>query len=258
MIFTDTHTHLYLSDFDNDRKQIIENAIKKGVKYMFFPNIDSASIKSMLNICKDFPENCFSMIGLHPSCVKENFKEELKNIDNLLKEKTHNFFAIGEIGIDLYWEKSFAKLQEIAFKRQIDLALKYKLPIVIHSSNSFDKIFKIIDDFKNSNLKGIFHCFTGTIAQANKVINLGFKLGIGGIITFKNSDLDNTIRYVDLKNIVLETDSPYLAPVPYRGKRNESSYLYYIAKKIAEIKNISIEKVAEITTNNANEVFKFI
>ncbi len=258
MILTDTHTHLYLKDFDNDRKQIIENAIKKGVKYMFLPNIDNISIKSMLNICKDFPKNCFPMIGLHPSCVKENFKKELKNIDILLKEKKYNFFAIGETGMDLYRDKTFAKLQEIAFKHQIDLALKYKLPVVIHSRNSFDKIFKIIKNFNNSNLKGIFHCFTGTIAQANKVTELGFKLGIGGIITFKNSDLDNTIRYVDLKNIVLETDSPYLAPMPYRGKRNESSYLYYIAKKIAEIKNISIEEIAEITTKNANEVFKFI
>ena len=227
MILTDTHTHLYLKDFDNDRKQIIENAIKKGVKYMFLPNIDNISIKSMLNICKDFPKNCFPMIGLHPSCVKENFKKELKNIDILLKEKKYNFFAIGETGMDLYRDKTFAKLQEIAFKHQIDLALKYKLPVVIHSRNSFDKIFKIIKNFNNSNLKGIFHCFTGTIAQANKVTELGFKLGIGGIITFKNSDLDNTIRYVDLKNIVLETDSPYLAPMPYRGKRNESSYFSY-------------------------------
>ena len=255
MILTDTHTHLYLDEFEEDRNIVVENAIKKHVKYMLLPNIDSSSVDGMLKLCNDFPGNCFPMMGLHPTSVKENFKEELKLVDEWLKRK--KFYGIGETGIDLYWDKTFAREQEMAFSHQIELAKKYELPLVIHSRNSFEEIYSIVLKQNSPELKGVFHCFTGNINQAYKIIDLGFMLGIGGVVTFKNSGLDKVVEKIDLKNIILETDSPFLTPVPFRGKRNESAYTFYIAEKIAELKNKTLEEVAEITTNNANQLFKF-
>ena len=254
MILIDTHTHLYLKEFDADRQTVIKTAIEKGIKYFFMPNIDSSSISEMMRICRDFPNNCFPMMGLHPTSVKENFQEELNQIEQWLnKEK---FYAIGEIGIDLYWDNTFLKEQEIVFKQQLDWAVQYKLPVVIHMRKSFDEIFKIIKDYKNTELRGIFHCFGGNDVQAKQLIELGYKLGIGGVITYKNSGIVKVVSEIDLSHIVLETDAPFLTPAPFREKRNESSYIYYIAEKIAEIKNITIEEVAEITTANALNIFK--
>ncbi|MBI9037513.1 MAG: TatD family hydrolase [Bacteroidales bacterium] len=255
-MFIDTHTHLYLNAFDEDFNQIIKNAIDKGVKYMLLPNIDSNSINKMLEICNDYPNNCFPMLGLHPTSVKSNFIEELKKLKKYLSNNT--FYAIGEIGIDLYWDKTFIKEQVEAMMFQIFWAREYELPIVIHSRNSFNEVFKILNDSKFPGMRGVFHCFSGSVDQARKVIDeLGFKLGIGGVVTFKNSGLDKVVKEIALENIVLETDSPFLAPMPFRGKRNESAYTIIIAEKIAAIKNISIEEVAETTTKTALELFKF-
>lgn len=255
MIFTDTHTHLYLNAFDDDRANVVKNAIEQGVKYMLLPNIDSSSIDPMFELCKAFPENCFPMMGLHPTSVKENYKEELEIISGWFEKQ--NFIAIGEIGIDLYWDQSFQKQQEEAFRFQIDLALKNEIPIVIHSRDSFDEIFNVLEDYRGSGLKGVFHCFTGSLEQANKAIDLGFYLGIGGVLTFKNSGLDKVIAEIDLKHILLETDSPFLAPTPFRGKRNESAYINLVANRLSQIKNIDREEIAKITTQNAIDLFKF-
>ena len=255
MILTDTHTHLYLKEFEEDRKQVIENALRAGVKYMLLPNIDSSSIHGMMDLCKHYAGHCFPMMGLHPTSVKQNFRDELRIIEEWhTKEK---FYAIGETGIDLYWDKTFLEEQEEAFRYQIELAQRLQLPIVIHSRNSYNEIFEVMNDLHTSDLKGVFHCFGSNIQHAGKITDWNFKLGIGGIITFKNSGLDKVIREIDLKHIILETDAPYLAPVPYRGKRNESAYIKLIAGKIASIKGISVEEVAEITTQNAMELFKF-
>jgi len=255
MIFIDSHTHLYLNEFSDDLNQVVENAINKGVKYMLLPNIDSTSIEKMIKTCNDFPNNCLPMMGLHPTSVKSNFRNELKIVENYLSKR--NFYAIGEIGIDLYWDKTFYKEQIEALKFQIGLAKEYNLPIVIHSRNSFDEIYKVLSESKFPKMRGVFHCFSGSLEQAKKVIDeLGFKLGIGGVVTFKNSGLDKVVKEIDLKNILLETDSPFLAPMPYRGKRNESAYTIIIAEKIASIKNITIKEVAETTTKTAIELFK--
>lgn len=255
MILTDTHTHLYLEHFDNDRPEVIQNAIDKGVHYMIIPNIDSQSVDGMLSICDAFPENCFPMIGLHPTDVKENYKNELDIVEQWLEKR--NFLAIGEIGIDLYWDKTFKKEQDLGFRHQIALAKKHQLPIVIHSRESMNEIFTVLNDVHTSELEGVFHCFSGTENDAHKAIEMGYYLGIGGVVTFKNSNLKDIIRGIDLKHILLETDAPFLTPSPFRGKRNESAYIYYIAEKIADIKGISIEEVAEITTQNAKKLFKF-
>ena len=255
MIFTDTHTHLYLNAFDDDRVEVVKNAIEQDVKYMLLPNIDSSSIDPMFELCKAFPENCFPMMGLHPTSVKENYKEELEIISGWFEKQ--NFIAIGEIGIDLYWDQSFQKQQEEAFRFQIDLALKNEIPIVIHSRDSFDEIFNVLEDYRGSGLKGVFHCFTGSLEQANKAIDLGFYLGIGGVLTFKNSGLDKVIAEIDLKHILLETDSPFLAPTPFRGKRNESAYINLVANRLSQIKNIDRKEIAKITTQNAIDLFKF-
>jgi len=255
MIFIDTHTHLYLDEFSDDLNQVVEKAINKGVKYMLLPNIDSTSIEKMLKLCQTFPDNCFPMIGLHPTSVKSNFENELKIVENYLAKS--NFYAIGEIGIDLYWDKTFYKEQLEAMRFQIHLAKERNLPIVIHSRNSFDEVFTVLSELKFPEMRGVFHCFSGSVDQAKKVIaELGFKLGIGGVVTFKNSGLDKVVKEIDLKDIILETDSPFLAPLPFRGKRNESAYTIIIAEKIAAIKNIAIEEVANETTNTALELFK--
>jgi TatD DNase family protein len=254
MIFIDTHTHLYLEEFDTDRDDMIERAINNNVKYMLLPNIDNSSIKGLFELCSKYPENCFPMLGLHPTSVKENFKDEIREIEKKFVDK--KYYAIGETGIDLYWDKTFKKEQEEAFRLQIEMAIQQNLPIVIHSRESFEEIFGILEDYRNKELCGVFHCFTGTLDQANHIIGLGLKLGIGGVVTFKNSGLGNIISKIELANIILETDSPYLTPAPFRGKRNESAYIKMIAQKISEVKNIPLKKVAEITTSNAIELFK--
>lgn len=253
MVLTDSHTHLYLQEFKHDIDEVIKRATANNITRFFLPNIDSSSVNNLLNLQNKFPDKCFPMMGLHPCSVKENFEEELKVIINCLQKE--KFYAIGEIGIDLYWDKIFIEEQKEAFRRQINLSEEFNLPIVIHCRNSFDEIIIEIEKISHKP-RGIFHCFSGNIDQAQKAIELGFYLGIGGVVTFKNAGLDAVIREIDINHIVLETDSPYLAPVPFRGKRNESSYLIYIAQKIAELKKISVDKVAEVTTNNSKQIFK--
>lgn len=253
-MFTDTHTHLYSEEFNADRNEIIKHAISKGVTKLYLPNVDSTSIDGMLQLEKEFPENCFAMMGLHPCSVKENYLEELAIIESWLDKR--KFAAIGEIGIDLYWDKTFLNEQEIAFKKQIDWALTYNYSIVIHCRNAFDEIYSILNSYQTLP-KGIFHCFSGTIEQAEKILALKhFKLGIGGVVTFKNSGLDKVLESISIEDVVLETDAPYLAPMPHRGKRNVSSYIPLIAQKVADIKNISIEEVQHITTKNATYIFE--
>jgi TatD DNase family protein len=255
MIFTDTHTHLYSDDFKEDRLAQIEQAIDAGVTEFYMPNIDSNSINPMLELEKQFPDNCFAMMGLHPCSVKEDYEKELAIVEEWINKR--KFVAIGEIGIDLYWDKTFIKEQQFAFKKQIEWAKQLNIPYDIHCRNAFDEVMEVVNEFKNDNIKSIFHCFSGSIAQAEEVIDAGdFKLGIGGVVTFKNSGLDKVVEAIDLKHIVIETDAPYLAPVPYRGKRNNPDYVLLVAQKIAEIKNVSIEEVAKVTTQNANYLFK--
>jgi len=255
MILTDTHAHLYLGAFNNDRDLAINRAIGEGIRYMLLPNINSESIGGMLGLCEKYPENIFPMMGLHPTDVKENYIEELAVVESWLTKR--KFYAIGEIGIDLYWDKTFFEAQKIALKAQIALAKAHQLPVVLHSRNSFDEIFEVITGEIDGNLTGVFHCFTGNLTQAEKIIGWGFKLGIGGVLTFKNSGLDKVVENIALENIILETDAPFLAPNPHRGKRNESSYLRLVAEKLAEIKNMDVAEVAAITTKNAVDLFQF-
>ena len=255
MHLIDTHTHLFAKQFDNDRSEVIQRALVKGVKQMLLPNINISSIQPMLNLCAEFPNNCFPMIGLHPCDIKKNYLEELVIIEEWLQKE--KFVAVGEIGIDLHWDKNTLSIQEDAFRKQVELAKKYKLPIAIHVRDSFDEVLGIIDELNDDNLSGVFHCFTGNEAQANHIINYGgFKLGIGGVVTFKNSNLDKTLSTISIEYLILETDSPYLAPAPLRGKRNESSYVVLIAEKLAEIYGKSLEEIAFITTKNTKELFK--
>ncbi len=254
MILTDTHTHLYSKDFDNDRGEIIQNAIEKNISRFFIPAIDSSHIASMYELENEFPENIFLMMGLHPTSVKENFEDELKHIEEQFSSR--DFYAVGETGIDLYWDKSFLKQQQEAFRFQIRLAKKKQLPVVIHCREAFDEIFEVLESEKDPELFGIFHCFTGDYEQAQTAISYNMKLGIGGVVTFKNGGIDKFLDRIPIENIVLETDSPYLAPVPYRGKRNESSYLELIAQRIADIYQISLQEVADITTQTSKDVFK--
>jgi len=254
MFLIDTHTHLYLEEFDDDREAVVSRAIENDVRYMLLPNIDSSSTEPMLNLCEQFPENCFPMMGLHPTSVKENYQDEMKKVEGLLKKQ--KFYGIGETGIDLYWDKTFIEEQKIAFSRQVELAKEHKLPIIIHSRDSFDQIYEILLKLNSDELSGVFHCFTGDYEQAQKIIELGLKLGIGGVLTFKNSGLGKVIARIDLEDIILETDSPYLTPTPFRGKRNESSYVNYIAEKLATVKNTTVDTIAEITSQNAIDLFK--
>lgn len=254
MIITDTHTHLYSEAFDDDRNDMIQRAINQGVSRFFIPAIDSTYTEAMLQLEKDFPENAFLMMGLHPTHVKDNYKEELNHVEEMLAK--HKFYAVGEIGIDLYWDKTTLKIQQEAFKHQIQLAKKMQLPIAIHCRDAFDEIFDVLETEKSDNLFGIFHCFTGTLEQAHKAMSYNMKLGIGGVATFKNGKIDQFLNQIDLKHIVLETDSPYLAPVPFRGKRNESSYVIKVLEKLSYIYNVSLEDVAYITTQNSKDVFK--
>ena len=253
MQIIDTHTHLYLDQFKEDIDNVILKAKENGVKKFIFPAIDSSHFHNMHNLKNKYPESIYLMTGLHPTNVKENYKEELDFVMKTIK--THNYVAVGEIGIDLYWDKSFLNQQQEAFRFQIRLAVKNDLPIVIHCREAFDEIFEILDKENCDKLRGVFHCFTGTLEQANRAIQLGFKLGIGGVVTFKNGGIDKFLNRIDLNHIVVETDSPYLAPVPYRGKRNESSYIIYVVEKLSEIYGLSKEEIADITTKNAEKVF---
>ena len=254
MIITDTHTHLYSEQFNEDRNAIIQRAIDVGVSRFFIPAIDSTYINAMLDLEKEFPKNIFLMMGLHPTHVKENFEEELAFVKKWLDQR--KFYAVGEIGIDLYWDKSTLKNQQIAFKTQIAWAKEKNLPIIIHCRDAFDEIFEILEEEKDTKLYGIFHCFTGSLEQAKKAISYNMKLGIGGVVTFKNGKIDQFLHEIDIKNIVLETDSPYLAPAPYRGKRNESSYIIKVVSKLAEIYNVTEKEIAEITTQNSKDIFE--
>ncbi|MEN9441846.1 MAG: hypothetical protein RLZ33_1923 [Bacteroidota bacterium] len=255
MQFVDTHTHLFSPSFDEDRTEIVQRAIKAGVETMLLPNIDVESIEPMYNLCAQFPQNCFPMMGLHPGSVDEKWEENLEIIRTNLFERKN--CAVGEIGMDLYWDKTFVNEQAEAFRRQVNWAKELNLPIVIHAREAFDEIFAIVDELNDERLTGVFHCFTGTLEQAKKIQNYGgFKLGIGGVLTYKKAGLDEILKDVDLSELILETDSPYLPPTPHRGKRNESAYLLHIAEKLADVKGISLAEVAQITTKNANELFK--
>ena len=250
----DTHCHLYSKEFLNDLEGIMERALQKGVQRFYLPAIDSESTEAMLKVENDYPERCFAMMGLHPCSVNNDYMQELQQVEAWLSKRS--FAAVGEIGLDFYWDKTFILEQYIVFRKQCALALQYDLPVVIHSRNATQETISIIREFSGSGLKGIFHCFSGTLDEAREIIDEGFYLGIGGVITYKNSGLAEIITHIDLKHIVLETDAPYLAPVPFRGKRNESSYLELIALKIAECKKITLEEVVAITTDNAMHVFR--
>ena len=252
-IFTDTHTHLYSEEFEQDRGEMIQRAINAGVSRFFIPAIDSTCTQAMYDLEQDFPENVFLMMGLHPTYVKDNYQAELAHVASELAKR--KFYAIGEIGIDLYWDKTHLKEQQIAFRQQIQWAKQYKLPIVIHCREAFDEIFEILEEEKSPELFGIFHCFSGTYEQALQAISYNMLLGIGGVVTFKNGKIDQFLDRIDLRHIVLETDSPYLAPIPFRGKRNESSYVVNVAAKLAAIYNLSVTEIAQITTENSKRVF---
>ena len=254
MTITDTHTHLYSEAFDEDREEMIKRAIDGGVKRFFIPAIDSECIDSMYALEKAFPQHIFLMAGLHPTHVKENFREELEIVKNQLAAR--KFYAVGETGIDLYWDKSTLDIQKEAFRAQINLAKENGLPIVIHCRDAFDEVFDVLEEEKSEDLFGIFHCFTGTFEQAQRALSYNMKLGIGGVVTFKNGKIDTFLNQIPIEEIVLETDSPYLAPVPYRGKRNESLYVLEVLNKVAEVYGISAEEVADITTATSKEIFK--
>jgi len=257
MYIVDTHTHLYSESFDEDRTAMIERAIEEGVQKMLLPNIDTDSIEPMYALCEQFPNNCYPMMGLHPGYIDEKWEE------NLAVVKQHLFgrenIAVGEIGMDLYWDKTFKAEQAQAFRIQIEWAKELNLPIVIHARDAFDEIFEIVDELNDSTLSGVFHCFTGNLEQAKRIENYGgFKIGIGGVLTYKKSGLDDVVKDIPMDLLVLETDSPYLPPTPFRGKRNESAYINYVAEKLAEIKGMSVEELAKITTQNAENLFKKI
>ncbi|MFS4416397.1 TatD family hydrolase [Maribacter sp. 2307ULW6-5] len=253
MTITDTHTHLYSEAFDHDRDAMIGKAMDQGVKRFFVPAIDSTYTDAMLRLEKDYPENVFLMAGLHPTHVKENVADELDHVRGMLAK--HTFYAVGEIGIDLYWDKSTLALQQTAFRTQIKWAKEYGLPIVIHCRDAFDEIFEVLEAEKGPDLFGIFHCFTGTLEQAQRAIALNMKLGIGGVVTFKNGKIDAFLSQLGLEHLVLETDAPYLAPVPYRGKRNESGHIVKVLEKVAELYGREPGEIAEITTQNSKLVF---
>jgi len=252
-MLTDTHTHLYNEAFAEDRDLIMQQAIEADIQRFFIPAIDSGFTEAMYELERKFPDHIFLMMGLHPTSVKENYLDEIKHVAEQLKKR--NFYAVGEIGIDLYWDTSTLDIQKRAFKEQIQLAKKYQLPIIIHCRDAFDEVFEVLETEKGKDLFGIFHCFTGSLQQAQQAISYNMKLGIGGVVTFKNGKIDQFLNKINMEHIVLETDSPYLAPVPYRGKRNESSYLSLICKKVAEVYGISESEVAKITTKNSIDVF---
>lgn len=253
MKLIDTHAHLYLSDFKNDSELVMQRAIDENIERFYLPAIDRNETNNLLSLEKKYPGKCFAMMGLHPCSVKENYKEELAFIEEWLSKRM--FAAIGETGLDFYWDKTFIDQQYESLHKQIELALQFNLPVVIHTRNSMQETIDVVKKYTSKGLHGIFHCFTGTHQNAKDIINAGFLLGIGGVVTYKNSGVAEAIKEIDLAHIVLETDAPYLTPVPFRGKRNESSYIKYIAQKLAEIKSISVDEVADITTANAEKIF---
>ncbi|WP_428327407.1 TatD family hydrolase [Mucilaginibacter sp.] len=253
MLLTDTHTHLYYETDDVKRAELVQRCKYNNIGRLFLPNVDAASVAMVYSLESSFPDLCYPMLGLHPCSVKENWEAELAAIKQAIHQ--HEIFAIGEIGIDLYWDKTFLAEQLQAFKQQIAWAKSLKLPIVIHCRDAFDEVYDVLLQEKGDDLRGIFHCFSGTVEQANKITDLGFYLGIGGVVTYKNAGLDKVVAQVSLNHLVLETDSPYLAPAPYRGKPNESSYLIYIAQKVAELHQTDLETVANITTENSKRIF---
>lgn len=253
MVLTDTHTHLYYEADAAKRDELMQRCKQNNIDRLFLPNVDAASVPMMFELLQAYPDNCYPMLGLHPCSVKENWEEELAVIQPAIHQ--HKIYAIGEIGIDLYWDKTFLTEQIQAFKLQIKWAKALNLPIVIHCRDAFYEVYQVLLDERDEKLRGIFHCFSGNLEQAQKIIELGFYLGIGGVVTYKNAGLDKVVEQIDLKHIVLETDSPYLTPVPYRGKPNESSYLIYVAQKVADLHKTFVEEVAEITTANSKAIF---
>ena len=255
-MFIDTHTHLYAEEFEQDRTEMIERALKSGIEKLFLPNIDVESIQPMLDLVEKYPTHFYPMMGLHPGYIKEDWESQLAQIETEFRNNSDKYIAIGEIGMDLYWDKTFVKEQAIAFERQVLLAKEFDLPIIIHAREAFDESFEILDQLNDEKLKGIFHCFTGNLDQANHILNYGnFILGIGGVLTYKKAALDKVIQHIDLQHLVLETDAPYLPPVPYRGKRNESSYLVHTAEKLADVHQVKLKEVERITTENALRLF---
>jgi TatD DNase family protein len=255
MFFIDTHTHLFVDQFDADRDETVRKALQAGVAYMLLPNIDVESISPMKQLAATFPGQCFAMMGLHPGSVNEHWEKELTYIHRELIKG--GYIAIGEIGMDLYWDKTFVNEQRRVFRQQVEWAKELGLPIVIHAREAFEEIYAILDELNDDRLSGVFHCFTGTVDDAQRIMDYGgFKLGIGGVLTYKKSGLDEVLKEIPLDWLVLETDSPYLAPVPFRGKRNESSYLLHIAEKVADVKQVTLAEVASVTSANAIELFK--
>ena len=252
-MFIDTHTHLYVEQFDMDRRQVVEEAMNKGVEHFLMPAIDSTYTQKMLDLQTQFPKHIHLMAGLHPSHVKENFQEELAHVKENFEKLS--VVAVGEIGIDLYWDKTYFKEQQIAFQTQIQWAKELGLPIVIHARESFDEIFEILEQEKSKDLKGVFHCFTGTLEQAHRAIDYGMVLGIGGVVTFKNGKIDQFLYEIPLEKIVLETDTPYLAPTPHRGKRNTSAYIPLIADKLSDIYQLPVNDIAKVTSKTAQKLF---
>jgi TatD DNase family protein len=253
MQLVDTHIHLYSAEFNDDRNLMTDAAIAKGISKFILPNIDSRSLQPLYNLCEAYPMHCFPLMGLHPCSVNENYQTELKAIESEFAKR--KFYGIGEIGLDFYWDKTFIREQEKVFIRQLNLAHEMNLPVVIHSRESLDRILEIMHHHKQLHVRGIFHCFSGNEKQAEKIIGMGMYLGIGGVLTFKNSGLDKVMQNITVSHCVLETDAPYLAPAPYRGKRNLPEYLYLIAEKLAAVKQISVKEVAETTTANAYKIF---
>ncbi|MCX2474862.1 TatD family hydrolase [Pedobacter sp. MC2016-05] len=253
MIFTDTHTHLYYEQETEKQSQLMERCLENDVNRLFLPNVDVKSIAMIDDLVSKYPENCFAMAGLHPCDVKEDYQSVLDEIFESIAGR--KIYAIGEIGIDLYWDKTTLTIQQDAFRKQIAWAKKLGLPIVIHCREAFDEVFEVLESERDERLRGIFHCFTGNVAQAKQAIDLNFYLGIGGVVTYKKAGLDLVLAEIPLENLVLETDSPYLAPVPFRGKPNESSYLIYVAQKLADIYGVSVEAIADVTTENSKKIF---
>ncbi len=258
MHFIDTHTHIYSEEFDNDRDDMIFRAKEHEISHMFLPAIDTKYHERMLSVSTRYPGMCYPMMGLHPTSVKADFMNELKIVSDYLADPSRKFYAIGEAGIDLYWDKTHEKEQRTALEFQFDLAIQHNLPVVIHTRNSMDIVLSMIEARKDARIRGIFHCFSGNSEQAGRAVRLGFLLGIGGVVTYKNSGLQSVVEQTQLEHLVLETDAPWLTPVPNRGKRNEPAYIPLIAQKIAEIKGVSLQEVADTTSRNGRRMFRAV
>jgi len=254
MKWIDTHSHLYLQQFDDDRDEMMKRCKENGVDHIFLPDIDASTTDSLWKLVDQYPNTCFGMSGLHPCSVNENYREQLEHVSKIAREKP--IVAIGEIGLDYYWDKTYVEQQKLAYRAQIEMALELDLPIIIHSRDSLDDTIGMVEDFADPRLKGVFHCFNGDVKQMERIQKLGFFMGLGGVITFKNSKMEDVLSEIDMNLVILETDSPYLTPTPFRGKRNESSYIPLIGEKLAEVRNLKIDEVAQITTRNAKLLYK--